>query len=75
MTTGVPWGYVSGSVLFNISVGDMNSEIECILSKLMGDTKLSGAVDLLEGKNAIQRVHGRIRGNLCEQHVIKQRQL
>lgn len=75
MTTGVPWGYVSGSVLFNISVGDMNSEIECILSKLMSDTKLSGAVDLLERKNATQRVHGRIRGNLCEQHVIKQGQL
>lgn len=75
MTTGVPWGYVSGSVLFNISVGDMNSEIECILSKLMSDTKLSGAVDLLERKNAIQRVHGRIRGSLCEQHVIKQGQL
>lgn len=49
------------SVLFNISIGDMNSEIECILNKLMGDTKLSGAVDLLERKNAIQRVHGKIK--------------
>ena len=48
MTIGVPWGYVLGLVLFNISVGDMNSWIECILSKLMSDTKQSGAVDLLE---------------------------
>ena len=44
-----------GLVIFNIFVGDVDSEIECTLSKCAGDTKLSGAVDMLEGRDAIQR--------------------
>lgn len=35
----------------------MDSGIECILSKLMGDVKLSAVVDTLEGKEGIQRSH------------------
>ena len=68
-TSGVTQRSVLGPVLFNILlnnvVGNMDSVIECSLNKLADDTKLSGAVDTLEGRDAFQWDLNRLETSAC----------
>jgi len=44
-----------GLTLFNIFVGNMDSRIECTLSKFANDSKLCDAVSILQGRDDFQR--------------------
>jgi len=64
---------LGGLVLFNIN--DLHCKIKCTLSKLTDETKLSGAVDITERRNTIQRdldrLEKRVHENLMKCNTAK----
>ncbi|GAB0199296.1 triadin [Grus japonensis] len=69
VTNGVPQGSVLGLALFNIFVDDMDSWIECTLSRFASNTKLCGVVDMLEGRDSIQNNLDRLERWAYENHM------
>lgn len=56
VTSGVSQGSVlRPTILFNIFISDIESEIECTFRKFVEDTKLYDVVDIPEGWNTIHR--------------------
>jgi len=51
----VPPGSPPWDVFINIFINDLNSGIECTFNKFADHIKLSGGVDITEGRNAMQR--------------------
>jgi len=54
-----------GTGLSNIFVGDMDSGFECTLRKFADNIKLCGAVNMLEGRDSIQRDPDRLERWAC----------
>lgn len=70
VVSGIPQGMVLEWELFITLISNMDSGVKCALSTFANDTKLCGAVNTLEGRDAIQRDRARPerwRG-LCQPH-------
>lgn len=67
-------GSILGPELFNISVNDLASKTECILSKFADGTKMSDAVDRTEGMPS-QGTWTRLKSGPGEPNEIQQDQV
>lgn len=66
----------AGLILFNIFINDVDSRIECNLSKFTDNIKPSGTTDMLERRDAIQRDLDRLGElGLCNSHEVQQGQV
>jgi len=65
VTRCIPHESVLGPAPFNIFVDDMGSRIECTFSKFADDAKLCGVVNVLEGRDTIQKDADRLERWAC----------
>lgn len=54
MISSLPKGSILGWIQYNIFINDIFNRNEFMLSKFMDNTKMSGVVDMLEGRDVIQ---------------------
>lgn len=62
---GFPLGAVFQIALYNVFVGNMDNGTESTLSIFADDTKMCGAINTLDGKNALQRDFGKLERWAC----------
>ncbi|KAJ7412718.1 rna-directed dna polymerase from mobile element jockey-like [Pitangus sulphuratus] len=62
-------GSILGPVLFNIFINYLEARLEGILSKSADDTKLGGAVDSLQAREALQRHLDKLEGWAITNHM------
>ncbi|KAJ7402263.1 hypothetical protein BTVI_88127 [Pitangus sulphuratus] len=67
--SGVPQGSILGPVLFDIVINDLDTGLEVILRKFADDTKLGGAAESLEDREALQRDLNKLEGWAITNHM------